>query len=363
MMLDDLDKVNWKRLRHAFGPADEVPELLRQLTADDERERDLAALELYGCLWHDGGTFEVTPHTIPFLVELLDPAAGADRAWILSFLAHIANGRAPLEDRREVFGEAFAGTRPRADYDHATEQFNAESHAMILKALPRVKKAMSDDDPDVRAAAAYLLATFPESADDTAVLADGQLGDDDPLVRAGAGLALTYLLRGGERSAERVRAAFETEDHPFPKWVFAWLWTMLAGEEISGQARTELWRVVTDPSPVEDDWARSPWSLIDCASMTCDACRGLDLEHDMVSAHRLLKALDHADTYSSLVVADALLQATKVNGCSDWTDPQRAVLRAIADSDRVWSFNLNARQLMERYDLPLERDELRAWLA
>jgi hypothetical protein len=361
MLINDLDNVNWSQLRHAFGPADEVPALLRRLVGNDEHARDLAALELYGCLWHDGGAFEVTPHTVPFLVEMLDPGAGADRAWILSFLAHIANGRAPLEDRREVFGNAFATSRPHAIHDEDTELWNEHSHRAIRSALSVVKRALTDYDPDVRAAAAYMLAAFPGAANQTLPLVEHQLrSDKDPVVRAGAGLATTYLLQGGDDAVGQVRRAFESEEHPFPKWVFAWLWTMLSGEDVSDAAKTEMWGVVIDPSPVEDHWARSPWSLIDCASMTCDACRGLDLEDDLVTTLRLLKALQNTETYSSLVVADALLQATKVGAGGPWTGSQRAVLRAVAGCDRVWSFNLNARELMERYDLPHDRKELAA---
>lgn len=363
-MFEGIEDVEWSNLRHAFGPADEVPALLEKLAAESSRERDRAALELYGCLWHSGECFEVTPHTVPFLVELLDPAIDSDRAWLLSFLTHIANGRPPLEDRREIFGEDFERHAPHGELTPEQERWNDQARRAIRQALPVVGRAARDDDPDVRSAAAYLLAVFRDDADRSLPLIQNQLEhDESPIVRAGAALAVTYLLEGDDDALAQVRRAFENESDDFPRWVCAWIWAMLDPEHICQAALAQMWDVVTHPDNLEEKWARSPWSLIDCASMTCDACRGFDLADDLVTTHRLLKALDHADTYSSLIVADALLQATGVTSIGPWTAAQRAVLEAVAGSDRVWSFNLNARQLMSRYDLPHSRDELRQMIA
>ncbi len=359
-MLEGLDNIEWHRLRHAFGPAGEVPKWIRRLNSGDARERDRAALELFGCLWHDGGAFEVTPHTVPFLLELLFDGENVDRPWILAFLAHIANGRAPLEKRREVFGKAFEDTRPKLNRPPDSAVWTDEARVQVASALDQIRELQRDPDPDVRIAMSYLLAVFPEHSEESFPVVLQQLGSDDPGVRAGAGLAAVFLGRGGDVSESHVAQAFENESDPFPRWVFAFLLAMLRGDEVGADARTVLWTVAHDPESIEAAWARSPWSLIGCAAMTCDACRSMNLRDDEVSTARLLKALEHADVYSSLIIADALLQATMIDFGEPWTAAQRAVLRTIGESDRVWAFNLNTRRLLERYRLPPRREDFRA---
>jgi len=46
-LLAGIDDIHWHDLRHAYGPADDVPNLLRLLLSDDESVRDDAWQELY----------------------------------------------------------------------------------------------------------------------------------------------------------------------------------------------------------------------------------------------------------------------------------------------------------------------------
>lgn len=39
-MLENLDKINWAELSHAYRPANDVPGLLRQLASPDQAVRD-----------------------------------------------------------------------------------------------------------------------------------------------------------------------------------------------------------------------------------------------------------------------------------------------------------------------------------
>ena len=47
-MLNGLDQGNWTRLTHAYGPADDVPELIRKLVSPDAALRRKALRELNG---------------------------------------------------------------------------------------------------------------------------------------------------------------------------------------------------------------------------------------------------------------------------------------------------------------------------
>ena len=88
-----LDAVPWCNLKHAYGPAIDVPELIRTLASPDGSLRDKAWHELYGNLWHQGTIYEATAYAIPFLIRLLEAPAVPDKQRILLYLAMLFIGR------------------------------------------------------------------------------------------------------------------------------------------------------------------------------------------------------------------------------------------------------------------------------
>ncbi|MBM7491908.1 hypothetical protein JOD64_003130 [Micromonospora luteifusca] len=92
--LPGLDDVPWADLEHAHGPADDVPDLLREL-AGGTQEWDEVLGELFGDdLLHQGDCHEATAPALPFLTELIvadvvpAPQRRALYLWLL-----IAGGR------------------------------------------------------------------------------------------------------------------------------------------------------------------------------------------------------------------------------------------------------------------------------
>src|SRR5688572_7894632 len=71
-MLDGIDSIDWASLNHAYGSAEDVPGLLRQLTSDDDEKRQEAIYELFGNIWHQGTVYPATAVAVPFLYELLN---------------------------------------------------------------------------------------------------------------------------------------------------------------------------------------------------------------------------------------------------------------------------------------------------
>jgi hypothetical protein len=51
-MFAGLDDVDWAAMHHAYGPATDVPDLLRGLLADDAQAREIALDGLYGAVHH-----------------------------------------------------------------------------------------------------------------------------------------------------------------------------------------------------------------------------------------------------------------------------------------------------------------------
>nr|BFE61152.1 hypothetical protein GCM10020063_056780 [Dactylosporangium thailandense] len=185
-MLTELDAVAWPELTHAYGEADDVPDLLRRLAAGDEE----ALHALYGNIWHQGTVYEATAPAVPFLIEVLD-APGADAAGVLHLLASIAEGSSYLEVHEHPRG---AG---EADEELAAElAWVAAARSAVTAGRPVYVRLLSAaPSEDTRAAAAYTLAALdaagPDAADDdTAALRDRAAADPSPVVRAAAILAL-----------------------------------------------------------------------------------------------------------------------------------------------------------------------------
>ncbi|MET9030406.1 hypothetical protein ABZW96_32975 [Nocardia sp. NPDC004168] len=83
-----LESVPWAELSHAYGSAQDVPELLRRLQSGAEDEAAAALQELFGNIWHQGTVYSATAHAVPFLARLA--GAGIQTRGVLDLLAEIA---------------------------------------------------------------------------------------------------------------------------------------------------------------------------------------------------------------------------------------------------------------------------------
>jgi len=88
-----LDEVVWADVHHAYGPAIDVPDLLRLLTSSSRERRLEAWHELYGNLWHQGTIYEATACAVPFFIQLLQADHVSDKAEVLAYLAALFQGK------------------------------------------------------------------------------------------------------------------------------------------------------------------------------------------------------------------------------------------------------------------------------
>jgi hypothetical protein len=184
-MLNDLDAVDWSGLEHAYGAADDVPGLLRDL-ADGSDE---ALSTLYGNIWHQGTVYEATGHAVPFLVRILD-LPDADPGAVLGLLASIAEGTSYHAVHRRLL------PRSRRDSDEVVEQMEAElDHVAaavraVAAGLPVYLRLLATHpDEDTRAAAAHLIGTLGTGDGAAGGLLRAASGDPGELVRAAAVLS------------------------------------------------------------------------------------------------------------------------------------------------------------------------------
>lgn len=91
-MFEHMESIVWDQLDHAYGRANDVPDLLRNLISKDPEVREEAFNELFSNIWHQGTIYRATSFTIPTLVELLEHSKTPDKERVAHLLSLIATG-------------------------------------------------------------------------------------------------------------------------------------------------------------------------------------------------------------------------------------------------------------------------------
>jgi hypothetical protein len=143
-MLDDLDRVPWADLTHAYGPATDVPALLRAL-ADGTGSVD----PLFGNVWHQGTVYPATAPVVPFLVELA-LARPEHAAALVALLGYIARGSGYHQVHHPF------ATRPDPSLPEHLQREREDvgrAHAAVGAAWPALAPLLGHPDPEVRRSA------------------------------------------------------------------------------------------------------------------------------------------------------------------------------------------------------------------
>ena len=179
-MLDALDDTPWEHLEHAYGPATDVPDLLREL-ARDTCDLERVAYRLWGNVFHQGTRWQVTSHVVPFLVEILTGASRDDVSlFLIEYLHHLAIGYptdvfpgeisperwfAPIADKEDP------GTEPDYGADDINERgliWERDTYVAIEGSLARIRPFACSSDLSIRLATIALLASFPRGRNESA---------------------------------------------------------------------------------------------------------------------------------------------------------------------------------------------------
>jgi len=139
-MLSGLGGVAWEALHHAYGPADDLPAVIRAAASTDEQEARGAVEELFSSVFHQGTVYPASVAVVPFVAELAVTSAVHHRHLLVYLLGGIA-------DPGEAHGPDVAAVG-----------------SALAAQVPGLLALLADPDPQVREAAAYTLAQCPEMA-------------------------------------------------------------------------------------------------------------------------------------------------------------------------------------------------------
>ncbi|MEV4538968.1 hypothetical protein AB0J82_34865 [Asanoa sp. NPDC049518] len=161
-LLAGVDEVRWGRMRHAYGPAVEVPDLLRGLAAADPAAREAALDAMYGSVHHQGDVYACTVAAIPFLLRIAADAGSPGRGEVVELLASIGG----------------------ADDPEPPTGLHRKARQAVSDAYPLWSALAHDPDPLVRAAVPAVLSVCAEPATDRVdLLRDRFAVEEDTQVR------------------------------------------------------------------------------------------------------------------------------------------------------------------------------------
>lgn len=271
-----LDDVDWASMGHAYGSAEDVPDMLRRMVSDDPGERGKAFSEFHGAVHHQGDVYDCTVAAVPFLIHALRHPAARDKDDLMALLAGV--GGVDIDDLSMVFDnvgyyeQVLEGSDPltgggdaarvvlpadilggadgdRPGYAEIIERNlrngNPYARAAVAVAEGRAEyvRLLTDPDPAVRETACMAAVAGVPDAETTAALLERLHEDDHPVVAESAATLLGV-----------VAARSQPEDTAPIADGLAEAAVRNASPSVRMRAFTELMRRFPDrPSPLDTD--------------------------------------------------------------------------------------------------------------
>lgn len=352
-----LDDIDWAGLDHAYGSAEDVPDLLRALSSADEDERQAALGELFTNIFHQGNRYGASAAAVPFLLALASDPGAPERVWPLYLAAALAIGydEAHLPSGVDITAWREEAARLRETDRAAGAELNA--YDAVRTGLPTVRTLLGDDDAGVRAAAAYTVGWFPEEAATTLPALDALLDvEQDPNVIAHA-LVVAGLLDDRAllpRLREHLAAA-----EPLPRWAAAIALARLGAADAPVIA--ELAACSASPPEREAAFLEG-----DARLYAALALAALD-EVPPTAVDAVLDGLSRTSDEASFPMAGAALRLTfrtpvlPLPRFAELSSAQRRTVRTIAElPSESWRW-VNLLEILRDWGLPTAQDECRRY--
>ncbi|MEV0353265.1 HEAT repeat domain-containing protein [Nonomuraea sp. NPDC050680] len=240
-----LSEVPWARFLHAYGPANDIPDLLTGIRSGDAAIAARALDELRGAICHQGTTYPSSALVVPFLLRIAADPTTHHRADVLKLPADSARC---IMYVRPGSREGLLQTIPSPpvvlfDNGGYPANWSVEAARDAIAADAHIVLPLLDDaDAAVRQAACYVLAVATgDGRRISAALRERLDVEDVPGVRVSLTLAIAQLAR--DRPDER-QSAID--------------WTRASWSDPAQPAEVRLgaalaWSCLADDDPVPDE--------------------------------------------------------------------------------------------------------------
>ena len=355
-MLGELDGIDWRRLRHAYGSAGDVPGQVRALASDDATARQEALGALFGNVWHQGTVYEATSYVVPFLIDLATSPQIHERAGILSLLGEIAGGSSywAVHEALAICAARRGTPEHEAQKAHELEWVRLAHEAVGCGIDALLGLVEGDPDAPIRAAATAAIGRFPEHAGAVAPRLAARVGvERDPIARAATLFALGSLREPTTTSA--IDAALGDSSR------LVVLAAAVARAALPSPAEAcieALLAAIEDPEPIDDEMVELSYDHSDASATACAALVGVG-SAAVATLPRLVQILRRCDPFRATEIGTTILELAFA--ADDAT--RRAAIAGLADADPFWAANsekLVRASGLESRGLPADREALRA---
>jgi len=291
-MLEALKTVHWEELSHAYGEANDIPELLLALTSGEQIKREGAIETLFTNIYHQGTVYQASAYAAPFLIELLTYEKVQGKEDLLFLLAHLASGdgyhhqHLDLSSEEEIQGSQF-------QQEMAEQLFWVRKTHEAVSAGKDIYLALLEH-PDIRVkmGAAYLLAHLQEYAPQTIPLLYALFkSEGDERVKANLIFSLAALDLQSERGYQFVKELATGADHPLLRFAAALVTVESGRDDIPHQVIDLLIQVALHKREVGEAYGWIPWGQWRANYKAVWALRWLSPQPAQYTINQLITAL------------------------------------------------------------------------
>lgn len=386
-VFDDIDAVPWSRLHHAYGPATDVPFLLKTLmfpeNASDhvvkEAEKagrtvfDHVSWTLWGNVFHQGTVWQVTATTVPFFVEVLHngPDNPAQQEFLVTYLHHLALGYPddvfpdipdPDEEFAEAEGLTDSGEEPNYESDDIDVRhliWRRDSYEAVEKNIESILSFVESESDIVAEAAIALCASFPRRSDLTIPFLRSLAKSEG---RRGAMATISMSALGDPESSRFAEKHLRSSNK-----LISTLGACAAALHQKHNVDSDIATILT--SPLGDLGETKVAHTSTLSTLVGRSLEWVGPKHREKAIDGICMQLTKANAMESLSLTDSLLTTAFSNGvprkASELSSTQRKAVEAIRDHG---AFKVSAGTfgnytgLLSAWGLPQSADEIDKWL-